>query len=303
MSKLLTIDNLSKTYGGKKVLDINHFDLPAGAIYGLIGPNGAGKSTLMKAILGLIERDGGDMVLFGEKVVPKNQKMLNRKLGALIERPAYYDHLTGRENLSILCTLKGMDKKHIFPALEAVGLETKANEKVRTYSLGMKQRLGIAMAIIGEPKLLILDEPINGLDPVGTLDMRRLFLQLAEEKNTTILISSHILDEVEKIATHIAMLQKGHLIYDGTLEDYRRLHPPILSIRTSDNEKATEVLSSLGCKIRGDRLILNHPSDSDVAKAVRALSPHVDIYRIEEERESLEALFIQDTQKEGRSID
>ena len=300
MSKLLTIDNLKKTYDGKKVLDIEHLDLPAGAIYGLIGPNGAGKSTLMKAVLGLIETNGGDMVLFGEKVTPKNQKVLNRKLGALIERPAYYDHLTGRENLSILCTLKGIDKKHILPALEAVGLETKANEKVRTYSLGMKQRLGIAMAIIGEPKLLILDEPINGLDPVGTLDMRRLFQQLAEEKKTTILISSHILDEVEKIATHIAMLQKGHLIYDGTLENYRRLHPPILSIRTSDNEKAAEVLSSLGCKIRGDRLILNHPSDSDVAKAVRTLSPYVDIYRIEEERESLEALFIQDTQKGER---
>ena len=303
MNKLLTIENLSKTYNGKKVLDVDHFDLPAGAIYGLIGPNGAGKSTLMKAILGLIEPEVGHMILFGEKVTPKNQKMLNRKLGALIERPAYYDHLTGRENLSILCTLKGMDKKYILPALEAVGLEAKANDKVRTYSLGMKQRLGIAMAIIGEPKLLILDEPINGLDPVGTLDMRRLFKRLAEEKNTTILISSHILDEVEKIATHIAMLQKGHLIYDGTLEDYRRLHPPILSIRTSNNEKAAKVLSSLRCKIRGDRLILNHPSDTDVAKAVRALSPYVDIYRIEEERESLEALFIQDTQKGGSPID
>ena len=300
MNKLLTIENLSKTYNGKKVLDVDHFDLPAGAIYGLIGPNGAGKSTLMKAILGLIEPEVGHMILFGEKVTPKNQKMLNRKLGALIERPAYYDHLTGRENLSILCTLKGMDKKYILPALEAVGLEAKANDKVRTYSLGMKQRLGIAMAIIGEPKLLILDEPINGLDPVGTLDMRRLFKRLAEEKNTTILISSHILDEVEKIATHIAMLQKGHLIYDGTLEDYRRLHPPILSIRTSNNEKAAKVLSSLRCKIRGDRLILNHPSDTDVAKAVRALSPYVDIYRIEEERESLEALFIQDTQRGER---
>ena len=230
-------------------------------------------------------------------MTPKNQKMLNRKLGALIERPAYYDHLTGHENLSILCTLKGMNKKHIFPALEAVGLETKAKDKVRTYSLGMKQRLGIAMAIIGEPKLLILDEPINGLDPMGTLDMRRLFQQLAKEKNITILISSHILDEVEKIATHIAMLQKGHLIYNGTLENYRRLHPPILSIRTSDNEKAAEVLSSPGCKIRGDRLIFNHPSDSEVAKTVRVLSDHVDIYRIEEERESLEALFIQDTQR------
>ena len=300
MSKLLTIDHLKKTYDGKKVLDIDHFDLPAGAIYGLIGPNGAGKSTLMKAILGLIETEVGDMDLFGDKVTPKNQKALNRKLGALIERPAYYDHLTGRDNLSILCTLKRIDKKHILPALEAVGLKAKANEKVRTYSLGMKQRLGIAMAIIGEPKLLILDEPINGLDPIGTLDMRRLFRQLAEEKKTTILISSHILDEVEKIATHIAMLQKGHLIYDGTLKDYRRLHPPILSIRTSDNEKAAEVLSSQRCKIRGDRLILNHPSDNDVAKAVRVLSDHVDIYRIEEERESLEALFIQDTQKGER---
>lgn len=297
MENLLSIDNLKKSYNGKTVLDIDHLTLPKGAIYGLIGPNGAGKSTLMKSILGLISKDSGEMTLFDQKVTTKNQKILNRKLGALIERPSYYDHLTGEENLSILCTLKGIDKKHIVPTLQSVGIEKKGHDKVRTYSLGMKQRLGIAMAIIGEPKLLILDEPINGLDPIGTLEMRHLFLQLAEEKNTTILISSHILDEVEKIATHIAMLKKGHLIYDGTLENYRRLHPPILSIRTSHNEIAAEVLSSLGCKIRGDRLILNHPSDRDVAKAVRALSHHVDIYRIEEERESLEALFIQDTQR------
>ena len=151
MKNILSMDNLKKSYDGKKVLDIDHLALPEGAIYGLIGPNGAGKSTLMKSILGLISRDSGDMMLFGHKITTKNQKSINRKLGALIERPAYYDHLTGWDNLSILCILKGIDEKHISSALEAVGLTAKANEKVRTYSLGMKQRLGIAMAIIGEP--------------------------------------------------------------------------------------------------------------------------------------------------------
>ena len=155
------------------------------------------------------------------------------------------------------------------------------------------------MAIIGEPKLLILDEPINGLDPIGTLEMRHLFLQLAEEKNTTILISSHILDEVEKIATHIAMLQNGRLIYNGTLENYRELHPPILSLRTSDNDLAAKALNSTEFAIRGERLILNHPDDDEVAEIVRRLSSVVDIYRIEEERESLETLFINDTKKGG----
>lgn len=303
MKNILSMDNLKKSYDGKKVLDINHLALPEGAIYGLIGPNGAGKSTLMKSILGLISRDSGDMMLFGHKVTTKNQKSINRKLGALIERPAYYDHLTGWDNLSILCILKGIDKKHISPALEAVDLTAKANEKVKTYSLGMKQRLGIAMAIIGEPKLLILDEPINGLDPMGTLEMRHLFQQLAEEKNTTILISSHILDEVEKIATHIAMLQNGRLIYNGTLENYRELHPPIISLRTSNNDLAAKSLPTTEFAIRGDRLILNHPDDDEVAEIVCRLSAVVDIYRIEEERESLEALFIQDTQKGGAVID
>lgn len=303
MKNILSMDNLKKSYDGKKVLDIDHLVLPEGAIYGLIGPNGAGKSTLMKSILGLISRDSGDMMLFGHKVTTKNQKSINRKLGALIERPAYYDHLTGWDNLSIFCILKGIDEKHISPALEAVGLTAKANEKVRTYSLGMKQRLGIAMAIIGEPKLLILDEPINGLDPMATLEMRHLFQQLAKEKKTTILISSHILDEVEKIATHIAMLQNGRLIYNGTLENYRELHPPILSLRTSNNDLAAKSLSTTEFAIRGDRFILNHPDDDEVAEIVRRLSAVVDIYRIEEERESLEALFIQDTQKGGAVID
>ena len=299
MENLLSIDNLKKSYNGKTVLDIDHLTLPKGAIYCLIGPNGAGKSTLMKSILGLISKDSGEMTLFDQKVTTKNQKILNRKLGALIERPSYYDHLTGVENLSILCTLKGIDKKHIVPTLQSVGIEKKGHDKVRTYSLGMKQRLGIAMAIIGEPKLLILDEPINGLDPIGTLEMRHLFLQLAEEKNTTILISSHILDEVEKIATHIAMLQNGRLIYNGTLENYRELHPPILSLRTSDNDLAAKALNSTEFAIRGERLILNHPDDDEVAEIVRRLSSVVDIYRIEEERESLETLFINDTKKGG----
>lgn len=295
MEKLLEIKNLKKSYNDKRVLDIDSLEIEEGSIYGLIGKNGAGKSTLMKIVLGLVKKDDGMIKVFGQELNSKNQKEFNRNLGALIENPSFYDHLTGYENLEIICKLKGIKKDEIKKTLDLVGLNNVGKKKSREYSLGMKQRLGIAMALIGSPKLLILDEPINGLDPQGIEEMRNLFRNIVRNSSTSILISSHILDEIEKISTHIGILKEGNLTYNGSLEDYRRLHPPFISLRTSDNEKALELLNLDVDRLNGKKIILGKKSNQDIANIVNFLNGKVDIYRIEEEKESLEKLFIEES--------
>lgn len=208
MKKILEVKNLKKSYNKKLVLDIDSLEIEEGSIYGLIGKNGAGKSTLMKIVLGLVKKDAGTVKVFDQEVNAKNQKDFNKNLGALIENPSFYEHLSGYENLEIVASLKGIKKESINKTLDLVGLNNVGKKKARNYSLGMKQRLGIAMALMGSPKLLILDEPINGLDPQGIEEMRNLFKNIVKNTSTSILISSHILDEIEKISTHIGILKR-----------------------------------------------------------------------------------------------
>lgn len=300
MNNVLEVKNLKKFYNGVCVLDIENLKIEEKSIYGLIGPNGAGKSTLMKLILGLAKKDSGKIFLFGKELNKKNQKDFNRVLGALIENPSFYDHLTAYENLEIICSLKSINKKEIAKTLELVGLKDAANKKAREYSLGMKQRLGIAIALIGNPKILILDEPINGLDPQGIEEMRNLFYNIVTNSSTSILISSHILDEIEKISTHIGILKNGNLIYNGKLSDYRKLHPPFISIETSDNVKSASLLNLSVENIRNKKLVLGKKSNEEIGKIVNFLYGKVDIYRIEEEKESLEKLFIAETKGVNR---
>lgn len=295
MNKILEVNNLKKSYNNKVVLDINSLEIEDKTIYGLIGKNGAGKSTLMKLILGLVKKDEGRIKVFGKEINSKNQKTFNQNFGALIESPSFYDHLSSYENLEIVCQLKGVNKEEIRKTLDLVGLNNVGNKKAREYSLGMKQRLGIAMALIGSPKLLILDEPINGLDPQGIEEMRNLFKNIVKNTTTSILISSHILDEIEKISTHIGILREGNLVYNGSLEEYRRLHPPFISLRTSDNNKALELLNLDQSNIQENKIILGKKSNQEIASIVNFLHGEVDIYRIEEERESLEKLFIEES--------
>ena len=295
MQKILEIKNLKKSYNNKRVLDIDSLEIKEGSIYGLIGRNGAGKSTLMKLILGLVKKDEGIIKVFGQELNSKKQKESNKNLGALIENPSFYDHLTGYENLEIICSLKGIKKEEISKTLDLVGLSNVDKKKARNYSLGMKQRLGIAMALIGNPKLLILDEPINGLDPQGIEEMRNLFKDIVKNTSTSILISSHILDEIEKISSHIGILKDGKLSYNGSLEDYRRLHPPFISILTSDNNKTLDLLELDQTSLKDNKIILGKKSNQDIADIVNLLAGKVDIYRIEEEKESLEKLFIEES--------
>ncbi|WP_311370491.1 ABC transporter ATP-binding protein [Anaerococcus hydrogenalis] len=295
MENILEIKNLKKSYNNKRVLDIDYLEIKEKSIYGLIGKNGAGKSTLMKIVLGLVKKDEGMVKVFNQEVNGKNQKKLNKNLGALIENPSFYDHLTGYENLEIISSLKGVDKKEISKTLDLVGLKNVEKKKAREYSLGMKQRLGIAIALIGSPKLLILDEPINGLDPQGIEEMRNLFKNIVKNTPTSILISSHILDEIEKISTHIGILKEGKLTYNGSLEEYRRLHPPFISMITSDNKKALELIDLNEDNLKGKKIILGKKSNQEIGQIVNFLHGKVDIYRIEEEKESLEKLFIEES--------
>ena len=295
MEKILEIKDLKKSYKKRVVLDLDSLVIEEKSIFGLIGKNGAGKSTLMKLILGLVKKDQGTIKVFGCQLNSKNQKDINKNLGALIENPSFYDHLSAYENLEIICQLKGIKNDDISKTLDLVGLKNIGKKRLREYSLGMKQRLGIAIALIGNPKLLILDEPINGLDPQGIEEMRNLFKNIVKNTSTSILISSHILDEIEKISTHIGILKEVKLTYKGSLEEYRKLHPPYISIITSDNKKTLLLLDLDENRMDGKKIILGKKSNQEIADIVKFLNGKVDIYRIEEEKESLEQLFIQES--------
>ena len=295
MTNILKIENLSKSYDKNLVLKNINLEIEEGSIFGLIGPNGAGKSTLMKSILGLVKKDSGSISLYGKEINAKNQKETNKNLGSLIENPSFYDHLTAYDNLDLICDMKNIKKDNIDKVLKDVGLFTSKNKKARDFSLGMKQRLGIAIALIGNPKFLILDEPINGLDPYGIEEMRDLFKNIVKNSNTSILISSHILDEIEKISSHIGILKNGVLTYSGSLKEYRNLHPPVIVLKTSDNLKASKLLELPQGNILDDYLVLGNKSEEEVAKKIKILVNTVDIYRVEKRKESLEKLFIQET--------
>ena len=295
MKNILRIENLTKSYDKNTVLKNINLEINEGSIFGLIGHNGAGKSTLMKSILGLVKKDSGKITLYGKEVNEKNQKETNKNLGSLIENPSFYDHLTAYDNLDIICDMKNIKKDNIDEILNEVGLFKSKNKKVRDFSLGMKQRLGIAIALIGNPKFLILDEPINGLDPYGIEEMRDLFQNIVKNSNTSILISSHILDEIEKISTHIGILKNGVLTYSGSLKEYRDLHPPVIILKTSNNIWASKILELSQENILDDYLVLGNKSEEEVAKIIKILVDKVDIYRVEKRKESLEKLFIKET--------
>ena len=295
MNNILKIENLNTSYGKNLVLKDINLEIKEGSIFGLIGPNGAGKSTLMKSILGLVKKDSGKITLYGKEVNEKNQKETNKNLGSLIEAPSFYDHLTAYDNLDLICDMKNINKDKIDKTLRDVGLIKSKDKKVREFSLGMKQKMGIAIALIGNPKFLILDEPINGLDPYGIEEMRDLFKSIVKNSNTSILISSHILDEIEKISTHIGILKNGSLTYSGSLEEYRELHPPVIVLKTSDNIKASKILALSQENIIDDYLVLGNKSKEEVAKIIKTLVKDLDIYRVEKRKESLERLFIKET--------
>nr|WP_315433255.1 ATP-binding cassette domain-containing protein [uncultured Stomatobaculum sp.] len=219
MNYILETDHLSKQSGNTYRVNDLSMAVPENCVYGFLGPNGAGKSTTLKMILGLIHPNQGSIKIFGKVMNSANQLSILRQTGSLIENPGGYGHLTGLENMQIIQKLKGVSEAEIAPALKTVRLYDQRDKKLSNYSLGMKQRLGIAMAILGNPKLLILDEPTNGLDPAGIQEMRQLICSLPKERNMTVIISSHLLSEIEQMADQVGIIHHGRMLYQGTLAD------------------------------------------------------------------------------------
>jgi len=212
--------NLTFRRGDMPIINDLNLRVAQGSIFGLLGPNGSGKTTTIRLLLGLLRPASGTVHMLRLPFEANRGELLTR-IGSLVELPTLYPHLTGYENLEITRLLRNLPKTNVASSLQAVGLESSANRKVATYSLGMRQRLGIALALVGDPELLILDEPTNGLDPTGILDMRKLILELNREHGKTILISSHFLSEIEKVATDVAILNHGRILYQGSLPELK----------------------------------------------------------------------------------
>ena len=218
MKYIVETRGLSKSYGDKQVVRDVDLKVPKGCVYGFMGPNGAGKSTTLKMLLGLVRASRGEARIAGKEMNQKNRLEILKETGSLIESPSYYGHLTGRENLEIVRTLKNAPEKEIDQVLKLVRMERQQNKKAREYSLGMKQRLGLAAALIGKPELLILDEPTNGLDPAGIQEIRELICELPRRMGITVLVSSHLLSEMDQMADYVGIINHGQLIFQDKLE-------------------------------------------------------------------------------------
>ena len=297
---IIETHDLCKQYGN--ALRVAHLDLnvPEGSVYGFLGPNGAGKSTTLKMLLGLVRPTAGDIRVLGKKMDGGNRLAVLRQVGSLIESPSYYGHLTGEENLRIVQTLRGVPEKNIREVLQIVRLDGQRSKRVAHYSLGMKQRLGLAAALLGYPKLLILDEPTNGLDPAGIQEMRELICSLPERFGMTVVVSSHLLSEIDQMADHAAIIREGELVFQDTLEALHGRSRHHLALRTTNNAVARAVLQekSVPCQEEEGYLILPILSDEIAAQLTRLLgSRNLGVIRLEERQKSLEDIFLELTGK------
>ncbi|MBA4531457.1 ABC transporter ATP-binding protein [Brevibacillus halotolerans] len=242
MSVIIKTTDVTKAYGTQIVVNNLEMNVGQGQIYGFLGQNGAGKTTTIRMLLGLIKPTRGTIEIFGENLLKKKKEIL-RRIGSIVESSGFYENLTARENLFINAKLMGVHKKNaIEEALEIVGLQHETKKLVGKYSLGMKQRLGIARAILHHPELLLLDEPTNGLDPIGIKEIRRLIKSLAQERNITILISSHILSEIEQLADQIGIIHEGRLLEEISFEELRVRNRKYLEFQVSNDNKAAMLM-------------------------------------------------------------
>ena len=296
MGTVITTDSLTKKYGKKDVVKDLDLRVPGGSIYGFLGPNGAGKSTTMKMILGLIKPSKGKITVLGKEVNEKNRLSVLRNTGSLIESPSYYGHLSGAENLEIICTLKNVPPSEIQRVLKIVRMEKQKEKKVSQYSLGMKQRLGLAAALLGNPKILLLDEPTNGLDPAGIQEMRELICALPNQYGMTVLVSSHLLSEIDQMATHVGIINQGELIFQDSLSALHKHSHSRLILKTDNDTEALSFLLNFGfsASFEGKNLCLKETDNAAVIKAVNILvQSGIGILRLNEQQMSLEDIFLQ----------
>ena len=296
---IVATDNLSKEYDGVYRVQELDIRIKEGDIYGFLGPNGAGKSTTMKMLLGLVKPTSGTIEIMGKPFNEKNLRDILASVGSLIESPSYYGHLTGRENMESIRRLLDLPKKNIEEAVHIVRMENQMEKKVKNYSLGMKQRLGIAMALARFPKLLILDEPTNGLDPAGIEEMRELIKMLPKQYGMTVMISSHILSEIDQMATVVGIINQGCLIFQERMSVLDMQREPQIILRTSDNNHAFQLLKKANPQRTTDGLQIGALTDEQTGAVVQCLcSNGISVYRVEEHRESLEDIFLNLTGKE-----
>jgi lantibiotic transport system ATP-binding protein len=284
----------------ESTLDDINISVEKGSIYGFLGPNGAGKTTTLSLLLGLLENQQGKIHILGKDLRQHRMEIL-RKVGSLIETPSLYGHLTASENLEVYRSVYGKTRESISELLELVGLADTGKKPTKKFSLGMKQRLAIALALLPEPELLVLDEPSNGLDPGGIIELRQLIKKLNTERGMTIIISSHLLTEVEKLATHLGIINKGRMIFQGTLKDLHefQLRRSKILINTSDNEKAFDLLKDYRPEREEQSLSIPFIDQHQVAEVARLLvQSDIDIYLLQPQQKDLEQLFIDLTTNE-----
>lgn len=299
MEYIVKTNKLTKRFGKEYAVSDLEMKIPKGEIYGFLGPNGAGKTTTIRMLLGLMKPTSGTIEIF-QKDLKKDRISILSGIGSLVENPSYYPHLTAYENLEAMRKILGASKQRIEEVLEIVRLTDVANKKVKGFSLGMKQRLGIAAALLNSPELLILDEPTNGLDPSGIIEIRHLIKRLPSEFGMTVLISSHLLSEMEQMATTVGILTKGKMIFQDSIEAMRMYAQQKIILSTDDSEAAWRALLARGIKaeFHDGRIHLYERSNEKVAQAVRNLvQAGFSIYRVEEEKRSLEDIFLQMTEE------
>ncbi len=297
MDTVIETRSLTKRFGTRAAVDSVDLTVPAGVAFGFLGPNGAGKTTMIRTLLGLTRATSGDVTLLGLPQPSKRAEALAR-VGAIVEEPRFHPHLTGRENLTIVAAARDRAAETRIPdSLERVGLAQRADERVKSYSLGMRQRLGIARCLIADPALLILDEPMNGLDPAGILELRHLIRAFVDE-GRTVFLSSHLLDEVEKTCDHVAIVDQGRIVVQGGVEEIAASGDPTLLIEVDDEAAARRVLRGAAIEAEGAALRVKLVPGGSAAEINRALvEAGIAVSRLEPARATLEEKFLEITSR------
>jgi ABC-type multidrug transport system ATPase subunit len=287
---------LTKKYGDRLAADQVSLTVRRGEVYGFLGPNGAGKTTTLRMILGLIRPTSGSAVVLGKQA---GTAEVNARVGALVEGPGFYPYLSGRDNLRVMARYRGLSETDVDEALERVDLGSRGDDKFKSYSLGMKQRLGVASALMGDPDLVVLDEPTNGLDPAGMVDMRRLIVDLARG-GQTVLLSSHLLDEVQAICDRVGVINNGVLLKESTVSDLRG--GASLAVRAEPADKALAVAMGLagddGVHVDGDRLLVDLTPDRAPELVRELVAAGVEVLEVGSVERTLEEVFFEMTRNE-----
>ena len=299
METVIETKALTKRFGDRAAVDSVDLTVPAGVAFGFLGPNGAGKTTMIRTLLGLTRPSSGEISLLGLPQPAKRAEALAR-VGAIVEEPKFHPHLTGRENLKIIAAARDLAAEARIPeSLERVGLANRADDRVKTYSLGMRQRLGIARCLIADPALLILDEPMNGLDPAGILEVRHLIRAFVDE-GRTVFLSSHLLDEVEKTCDHIAIVDSGRIVVQGGVDEIAASGDPTVLIEVDDTDVARRVLDGRAIEVEGNALRVKLNDGLTAAGLNKALvEAGLAVSRLEPARASLEEKFLEITSRLG----